>query len=182
MAAPDGVTPLGTGGPGSAAESGSSGMPGAHPPCYVSRNYYQPMDDVIDRLRAAAAAVLVDEPVPVAYLYGSRARGDARAGSDVDVALLMPNVSPRERFEARLRVGVRLSAALGAPDLDLTVLEDLPLRVAGQVIRDGVVIHTTDEAVRAEYESRIFREATDFAVLGDALDDEILRLTARGAR
>lgn len=140
------------------------------------------MDDVIARLRATAPEVLADEPVVVAYLFGSHARGEARPDSDVDVALLIPDTSPRERFAVQLRVGSRLSSMAGVPDLDVVVLQDLPLPVAGWVLRDGVVIYTTDELLRSDYESRTFREFIDFSMLGDFLDREMLRLTAEGKR
>ena len=52
------------------------------------------MEDVLMRLRAAAPGVPADEPVRVAYLFGSHARGEASAISDVDVALLAPDTVP----------------------------------------------------------------------------------------
>jgi predicted nucleotidyltransferase len=50
----------------------------------------------LDRLKAAAAAVLHDAPVRFAYLYGSVARGDAHPGSDVDVAVMFERSVPAE--------------------------------------------------------------------------------------
>lgn len=140
------------------------------------------MDDIVERLRSAAHAVLAGRPVAVAYLFGSHARHQARPDSDVDVALLMPAASPDERFAAQLRIGSRLSTATGLPDVDVVVLDDAPLRVAGRVIQEGTVIYSADEGVRAEYESRVFREFVDFSVLADALDLEMIRLTADGRR
>jgi predicted nucleotidyltransferase len=40
-------------------------------------------EPVGERIRS----VLVDHPVTLGFLFGSRARGDAEAGSDVDVAV-----------------------------------------------------------------------------------------------
>lgn len=140
------------------------------------------MNDVLERLRAAAPAVLADEPVRVAYLFGSHARGEASQLSDVDVALLAPDVVPHERLDLRLRVIGRLSTAARIPDLDVIVLDESPLTLTGRVVRDGIVIYTVDEPLRAEYESRTFREFVDFSVLADEIDLEMLRQIADGKR
>lgn len=44
------------------------------------------MNDYIDRIRQLVLSVLADEEADV-YLFGSWARGTARHGSDVDVAV-----------------------------------------------------------------------------------------------
>ena len=142
------------------------------------------MSDVLERLRAAAPGALAGEPVRVAYLFGSHARGQASQLSDVDVALLAPGVIPHDRLDLRLRVISRLSTAACIPDVDLDVivLDESPLTLTGRVVRDGVVIYSIDEPLRAEYESRIFREFVDFSLLADEIDLEMLRQIADGRR
>jgi predicted nucleotidyltransferase len=142
------------------------------------------MDDVLARLRTAAPGVFADLPVRVAYLFGSHARGEASQLSDVDVALLAPDIVPYERLNLRLRAVGRLSTAAHIPDfdLDVIVLDESPLTLTGRVIRDGVVIYSVDEPLRAEYESRVFREFVDFSLLGDEIDLEMLRQIADGRR
>ena len=140
------------------------------------------MDDVLPRLRATAPEVLADEPVRVAYLFGSNARGEANQLSDVDVALLAPDVQPLDRLDLRLRVIGRLSTAAMIPALDVIVLDEAPLTLAGRVIRDGIVIYSVDEPLRAEYESRIFRQFVDFSFLADEIDRETIRQIAEGTR
>lgn len=140
------------------------------------------MDDVIGRLRAAAPEVLHDEPVVVAYLFGSHARGEAGPLSDVDVALLAPDVAPRDRLDLRLRVIGGLTDAAGYPDIDVIVLDESPLTLAGEVIQDGIAFYSTDDVLRTEYESRVFREFVDFAFFGDEFARAALRLIAEGRR
>ena len=131
------------------------------------------------RLRAAAPQVLAGEPVVAAYLFGSHARGDADELSDVDVALLAPDVSPQDRLDVRLRLMDRLSQIVGA-EADVIVLDESPLTLTGRVIRDGKVIYSVDEPLRAAYESRIFREFTDFEISGEiARGADPLRLLLR---
>lgn len=139
------------------------------------------MDDVLARLRVAAPAIMADEPVVVAYLFGSHARGEADHLSDVDVALLAPEVAPQDRLDLRLRVMGKLSHVLDG-EVDVIVLDEAPLTLAGRVIRDGIAFFSTDEQSRFAYESRTFREFVDLSLLGDQLAAEMLRQTASGLR
>lgn len=140
------------------------------------------MDEVLDKLRAIAPEVLAGTPVVAAYLFGSRARGNARPESDADVALLVPTATPTERFELQLRMGGELAAALGSIEVDVVILDDAPLRLAHAILGDSIAFYTASVDLRAFHETRIFREAVDFSVLTERLDREILRLTAAGLR
>jgi predicted nucleotidyltransferase len=97
---------------------------------------------VIDALRDALARALAGRAdVAVALLFGSRARGNHRADSDVDLAVL-GNVDG-------LALGSDLSLAIGHE------VEVLDLAAAGYpllsaVVRDGVLVH---EGVPAAYGS-----------------------------
>jgi hypothetical protein len=58
------------------------------------------------------------------YLYGSGSRGETRQGSDLDLAV---SVSPRGTLLDDAGLHDELIAALGRKDVDLLVLEDVPL-------------------------------------------------------
>ena len=99
----------------------------------------------------ATATDLLRARVPslrVAWLHGSRGRGDARADSDVDVAFL---AEAPVRPDALLALQSDLSARLGAEvDLvDLFTADDV-LRV--QVIEHGRVLFERTRADRARFE------------------------------
>lgn len=96
--------------------------------------------------------------------------------------MLAPAVLPEDRLTLRLRTIGRLAEATRISDLDVIVLDESPLTLTGRVVRDGVVIYSIDEPLRAEYESRIFREFVDFSVLADEIDLEMLRQIADGRR
>ena len=68
-------------------------------------------------------AVLARQPkVKRAWVYGSRARGDAAAGADLDLAVEAPSLEAAEL--ARLRAQLEESALI--LHLDLLRLDDLP--------------------------------------------------------
>lgn len=141
------------------------------------------VDDVLERLRAGAPTALEGEPVVVAYLFGSQARGRARPGSDVDVAVLLTDdVPPADYLDVQLRIARRLASVSRLGDLDVVVLNDASLPLRGRVVADRQVVLSRDEAARVEYESRTFREFTDFRLHADRLDRELLARHAEGRR
>lgn len=141
--------------------------------------------EVLPRLREVANQVLADEPVLFAYLFGSHARGQADSDSDVDVAVYLgDSVAPEGDLDISLRLAGDLARGAGVRGLDaLVVLNRASLPVAGRVVGEGQVIYSRAEPERVRYESRIFREFTDFNLaLGRPLDEELIRSHAEGRR
>jgi hypothetical protein len=137
----------------------------------------------LDRYRRTVGEVIADEPVVVAYLYGSRARGEARADSDVDVAVLLrPEVPPEDYLAVSLRLARRLESALRERVDAVTVLNDAPLRLQYRVLRDGVTLHVADDDARVRYETTTHPMAMDFELKAAALDEMILAAHAEGRR
>lgn len=85
----------------------------------------------IDALRAAGARF--------ALLHGSRAAGTHRPDSDVDVAAWW-SADPPPSFEVDLPPGV-----------DLLVLNDAPLELAGRVAQDGRLLFDDDPPARVRW-------------------------------
>ena len=75
----------------------------------------------MDLRREFRKRLLRFEEVSFAFFFGSRPGGKARVDSDWDVAVyLSEDLSPRQRFEARLRINSEL-ADLGQIDLVASV-------------------------------------------------------------
>lgn len=115
-------------------------------------------------LADAIARALEDAPeVLAAYLFGSMAAGRAHHDSDVDVALLLDwSALPtaRHRFDARLRIGARLAAALHRDDLDLVILNDSPPHLAREIVTRGLRVRCADpEADHAFRRTAMLRAA-----------------------
>jgi len=136
--------------------------------------------DVISRLRAAAAEVFTDQSVQFAYLFGSQARGQARPDSDVDVAVhFSPDVASSEYLARSTTLSGRLADRAGAGPINgLVVLNDAPLRLVGRVLRDRVVLYSSDETARVDYEVRMSKQAMDFEIHAAPLDRALLAAMA----
>ncbi|UQX12092.1 nucleotidyltransferase domain-containing protein [Candidatus Mycobacterium methanotrophicum] len=90
---------------------------------------------------AEAITVLRRHGAVFAYLHGSRANNTAKPTSDIDVAAYF-GAQPPQAFEVLLPSGV-----------DLLVLDDAPLELAGRVAMYGTLLFETDQATRVAWEA-----------------------------
>ena len=105
--------------------------------------------------RSLAAALEREGPaLCCAYLFGSRARGDAHRASDVDVAVLFTADPPGTLAGLHLDLADRLSAAVGGRSVDLVVLNRAPVDLVHRVLRDGVLLLERDRSARIRFEVR----------------------------
>jgi predicted nucleotidyltransferase len=109
---------------------------------------------LLSRLRERLPAVLEDEPVQLAYLYGSSASGQTTPFSDVDVALVVGGkIDPLERLRLILRVQLALTDRCGIENADVRVIDDAPLVFRGRVVCDGMLVYAREEERRVAFET-----------------------------
>lgn len=101
-----------------------------------------------------------DRNIVCAYLYGSRARGDARPASDVDVAVLFDRQQPATLEGLRFDLASTLEDILHTP-VDLLVLNAAPVDLVHRVLRDGILVCERDRAARIRFEVRVRNEYFD---------------------
>lgn len=112
---------------------------------------------------AEAADVLRGAGARFAYLHGSRAGGEHRPDSDIDIAAYFGGGQPPQAFDI-----------LMPPGVDLLVLDHAPLELAGRVAVGGKLLFEDDPASRVRWEAttrkiyfdelpRITRAHRDFA-------------------
>lgn len=99
------------------------------------------MDNSPEAVTAEAVAVLRQAGARFAYLHGSRASGRHRPDSDIDIAAYFGG-RPPSSFEVLLPPGV-----------DLLVLDDAPLELAGRVAVGGRLLFEDDQVARIRWEA-----------------------------
>ena len=98
------------------------------------------------------------------YLYGSRARGTASPGSDVDLGVLLRSVpTPKLRGLARDLEG-SVERAVGVP-VEVVVLNTASADLVHRVLRDGVVLLDRDRPARIRFEVQSRNEYFDLEPL-----------------
>lgn len=97
-----------------------------------------------ERVKVRLIAVLTQEPsIEKAILFGSRARGDAKDHSDIDLALLGSRIP--------LSVNTKLRDAAGLYLMDIVRINELENKdLLSNIERDGIVIYSSEEAAVAQ--------------------------------
>jgi predicted nucleotidyltransferase len=113
-----------------------------------------------DEIRRILADLLASrsERFLAAYLFGSRARGTAAEGSDVDVAVLYAE-APAPGLDG-LDLEADLERALGLP-VQLVVLNAAPVDLVHRVLRDGHLLVDRDPGRRIRFEVKARNEFFD---------------------
>ena len=115
----------------------------------------------MDAVEAVGRVLDERADVRLAYLFGSVARGQARADSDLDVGVVFsPIPSPAELD----RLATDLEAAAGRR-VDLVVLNAAPPLLAHEALRAGRLIVCRDEDERVRFHTRAVARYLDTAYL-----------------
>jgi len=101
---------------------------------------------VVDYLRRTLPGVMA------VYRFGSTVRGEATAGSDTDIAVLMPDrLSDAVRFDVQEAL-----AGLLHQDVDLVDLASASPVLGIQVVARGQLLYEADAEARGAFEDRTF--------------------------
>lgn len=101
------------------------------------------------------------ENVTLAYLFGSTVRGDSNCLSDIDIAVLFDDaLLQKESFDLQLELISKLTEVLKTDNIDLVVLNDSPLLLTYNIIRDGIILKS-DEPLRVKFETKIMSRYLD---------------------
>jgi uncharacterized protein len=105
-------------------------------------------DSTIEALRRALRG---RKDIRLALLFGSRARGRARPGSDADVAVLGRGLD-------LLELAADLSAAAHV-EVDVVSLEDPGYPLLNALLRDSIVLHEGERGAAATWRSHALLDA-----------------------
>lgn len=122
-----------------------------------------------DGVLAEATRVLREHGAQFAYLFGSRARGDATAGSDVDLAACFGGTDAPASFDILL-----------PPGIDLLVLDTAPLELRGRVSLEGLLLFADDPVARIRWEAMTRKIYSDERPRLERAHREFLESARRG--
>jgi predicted nucleotidyltransferase len=97
-----------------------------------------------------------------AYLFGSRARGDATARSDIDVAVTVQQPTRSGGFGYQAELATELMAALGESRIDVVLLNGADPLLYHRVLRDGVRVWARDLAATTTREGQALSRYCDY--------------------
>jgi uncharacterized protein len=146
----------------------------------MSQKYESGIEEQLESL----LAYLSEQPdVVLVYLFGSHARHQARATSDLDIAVLLDEQErdPLELLERRLDLGARVQDIMRGP-VDVVLLNRAPLLLQGEVMREGKLLYEADRAARVEYEVRARTLWFDFQPRLRVHQEALLQRAREGSR
>lgn len=105
------------------------------------------MDELLQKIAPLAKS---DPDIAVVWLYGSRAKGNAHASSDYDLAVAYNHFIKDDPIEKRLRpecLALDWQPALGLHDFQLSVVDfnQAPIPLAWEIIQGDTVIFCRDQ-------------------------------------
>ncbi len=119
--------------------------------------------------------------VSTCYLFGSRAGGNARPGSDVDLAVLFFPYDPtKHNLELQTKIEAELASALNPLEVDLVFLQKENLMFKFEVVYTGKVIYCKNEDARTDFEDIVVRDYLDFAPFLDRYYRDMADAVQRG--
>jgi predicted nucleotidyltransferase len=136
--------------------------------------------DVERKLPALAARLAADRRVAAVWLFGSRARGEADALSDVDLAVLAAPCPGAELAEARSGWLDAAVDTLGTDEVSLVVLNGAPVAFRAQVMKDARLLFARAAELAADYELATVKEWLDFKPALEEYDRLLLTGAAAG--
>lgn len=117
----------------------------------------------LDLVNVLTQALSGRQEILEAYLFGSQARGTARADSDVDVAVYMdPATDMNAGFGIDAAITADLMSALGRNNIDVVLLNRADPVLYHRVLRDGVRLLTRHPRATAGRESYALSRYFDF--------------------
>lgn len=100
--------------------------------------------------------------VIAAYIFGSRATGNAGPLSDYDFAVLLNRkVSRDESFECQLNLIGEFSKTLKTDAIDLVMLNRAPSNIKMKVVKSGKLLYENNKKERILFEMRTMSEYMD---------------------
>lgn len=106
------------------------------------------MEDVLQRVREIVEA---DPDLQAAWLFGSFARGEAHAGSDVDVAILTADGPPKTLDDLPVDLEDAITEATGRP-AQIVHMRGAPYDLVHRIMAEGILLLDRDRSARIRFE------------------------------
>jgi predicted nucleotidyltransferase len=116
------------------------------------------------------------EDILFAYLYGSAAYGPTHSAGDIDIAIYLTPTTTDQYLKKEAALTSLLVSGLHTDDIDLRILNVLPVVLQYDILKEGILVMSRDEMQRAEFEASVMLR---FFELKPYLDEYRLMLSER---
>lgn len=114
------------------------------------------------------------QEIKALYLHGSYAEGNPTPLSDIDLAVLLDDDIPQNRYlEIALTMEDLFCSQIPPHNFDVRIINNAPILVQGNIITDGRILFCSDDEKLAGFQERIILPYLDFKIDYDRLISEI---------
>jgi hypothetical protein len=128
---------------------------------------------LIERLREALGR---EEDILFAYLYGSAVYDPDLFMGDIDVAVYLKAADMKQYIRKEEELTPFLASKLHTDEIDLRILNGLPLVLKYSILKDGKLLFSRDELQRVDFETSVMIRFLD---LKPYLDEYRMMLSQR---
>lgn len=137
--------------------------------------------DVEARLPHLIDALAGDDRIEAVWLFGSRARQEADALSDIDVAVLARDgLSRSALWDTELEWTGLAVKAFGTDEVAVQTVNRLPVALRAGVLRDARLLWSRSAEKAADFCARTLKEYLDLKPYLDRYDRDLFRQAAAG--
>ncbi|KYH33997.1 nucleotidyltransferase domain protein [Clostridium tepidiprofundi DSM 19306] len=116
------------------------------------------LEEIINITNDYLAKLVQEYNIKLMYIFGSYAKGNNTAKSDLDIAVLLgENYNPMCKLEL---IG-ELTSIFKRDDIDLVILNNANSVLKHQVIKYGKLIYMENEDIKVNFEVRVLKEYMD---------------------
>lgn len=116
------------------------------------------LDEIIKLFKDNFKSLLQEYDIKLIYIFGSYAKGNNNANSDLDIAVLLNNdYDPMDKLSL---IG-DLTSMFKRDDIDLVILNSANSVLKHQVIKYGKLIFMENEDIKVNFEVRVLKEYMD---------------------
>ncbi|MEJ5378513.1 MAG: nucleotidyltransferase domain-containing protein [bacterium] len=113
------------------------------------------MKDFPSLFQSIKEALVHEDDVLFAYLFGSAARGDTTPQSDIDIAVYLRPSTTEQYLKREADLTGTLISALRTAEIDLRILNALPLVFQHEILKGGTLLFCRDDLERVDFETRV---------------------------
>ena len=117
-----------------------------------------------------------EKEILFAYLYGSAAYDPNLSVGDIDVAVYLKAADMKQYISKEEELTAFLTTKLHTDEIDLRILNGLPLVLKYSILKDGKLLFSRDELQRVDFETSVMIR---FLELKPYLDEYRLMLSQR---
>ena len=115
-----------------------------------------------NKLKAEIKFLEKDQDILLVYLFGSQAQNETGPLSDIDLAVLLKPAAKKDYFEKKLTLLGLFTDFFGRDDIDLVILNEAPLVLKYNILKDGKPLFIRDEELHVNLIQKTISEYLDF--------------------